>query len=63
MKYYDNMYQSLKGEVSSWKLMGALLEGIMKEGKLHKRFYVQGCGGQPSIKIQKITVRHVMCVK
>ena len=40
MKYYDDMYRSLKGEVSSRTLMGVLWEGIMQEEQPRRRFYV-----------------------
>ena len=53
----------LKEVVSSQTLMGASREGITQEGRLHRRSYAQGYGGQPSIMIEKLTARHETCVK
>jgi len=63
MKYCEGMYLSLNEVASLWMLMGALREDIMQEKKQRRRFYAQGYGGQPFIKIQKHIARHVMYVK
>ena len=58
-KYYDFMYQILKGEISSLMLMGEPREDITQEKRLRKRFYVLGCSGKPFIRTQKHNVGHV----
>jgi len=57
------MYLSSKEAASAWMLIGAPWEEIMQGEKPCRRFYVQGCGGQPFIKIQKHISRCVMYVK
>lgn len=63
MRYCDGMYLSLKEAASSRMLMGALREDIMQGEKSRRRFYAQGCGGQPFIRIQKNIARRVTYVK
>lgn len=63
MKYCDDMYRGLKEAVSFGTLMGVSREGITQEARLRGRFYMQGRGGQPSIRIQKPNVGHAICVK
>eukprot|EP00253_Pinus_taeda_P030889 PITA_30889 len=54
-RYYEGMYLNSNKVRSSWKHMGVLQEGTMQGEQLCKRFFVQGYGGQPFIKIQKHT--------
>jgi len=63
MKYYEGMYLSLNEVASSRMLMGAPQEDIMYGEQLCRKFYVQGCGGELFIRIQKHIARHLMYVK
>ena len=60
--FFKAMYLNLNKEVSSRMLMGALQEDIVQEEQPRIRFYMQGCGGQPFIGIQKHIAKHVMYV-
>jgi len=63
MRYCDDMYPRLKEAASLQKLMGALREDIMQGEQPYRRFYAEGCGCQPFIRIQKHIARRVMYVK
>ena len=69
-----NIYKMGTDEILQWYIlefkrssilvvMEALWEDIMQEEQPRRRFYAQGCGGQPFVRIQKHITRCVMYVK
>lgn len=63
MRYCKDTYLTLNEVRSLWKHMGVLEEETIKDERLHQRFFAQGYGGLPCIRIRKGTVRPTIYVK
>lgn len=61
MRYYDDMYLSLREATSLRTLIGVLWDDNMEGEKPHRRFYAQGYGANPSSGFKSI-LQGVWCM-